>query len=276
MTGAPGWGVGFCLLGANGFAARMESRSIRPPSHYERELPTGGGMPSRKSFSGQCEEGCELWEDLRRNPFFRTEFQVLVNKNQLQMDDEGVVEPPLCFGLKLQRYLDFCDKWGLRILIHYDKTIPLDEMEAFPIFKHIPSRRSVLREEVLSDPLKKNKFLGTANLTKRRRREFFRKGHAPDRSEMLPRARRWDRRFPLYRKIWDLRQTKVPDKAIARRLGVSIDQVKKGYKEAERLIKFGKLVPSIEEARDHMKNCQPCREGNFCSDIKKYLKLPKD
>jgi hypothetical protein len=180
----------------------------------------------------------------------------------------GIVEPVFGDGpAGQQQYQRLCTKYGLGVLIHPDVVFSDDDMAAFPVFEDTPGRQFVVRDPAL---LKRIARTGGDVDPKTLRAVFVKKSVTPGPFQLaVQRARlpRLDAAFAVF----DARMAKTSFSVIATELGMSLDQAKRAWRTARRVI--GQWL----HFESHLDSCRQCqayqnrRREMGCAEFERQL-----
>src|SRR5262249_10358031 len=120
------------------------------------------------------------WECLRRRIDYRADVRAAIDKGARSfkkkpgafetycLNDGGIIEPPRGKNAR-KKYTAVCRRYGLRWLIHYDLTLSVDEMVAYPIFTDTPHRQPTVKNQKLLRRIAVSRM----ELSRRMRRRIF-------------------------------------------------------------------------------------------------------
>jgi hypothetical protein len=220
------------------------------------------------------------WECLRRTGEYKAAVrEVIRDSAQVRERSEtevvsdclrsgGIVEPVFGDGpAGHQHYQRLCTQYGLTVLIHPDVVFSDDDMAAFPVFEDTPTRQFAVRD---ADLLRRVARTGGDIDGKTVRAMFAKKAVEPGPFKLaVQRARlpRLDAAFAVF----DARMANKPFSVITREHRMSLDQAKRAWRTARRVI--GQWV-HFQSHLDGCRQCQAYQSGRRevgCAEFERQL-----
>ena len=200
------------------------------------------------------------WECLRRTAGYRADVRAAIEKGarsfnmQLGAFEEycrkegGVIEPPSGADAG-KEYDEVRVRYGLRVIVHYDVALSLNEIADYPIFLDTPRRQPKIKNKAVLQRF----AISRTDLTDRTRSRIF-STRDVDRGPFQLNAKRIDLTyFDRDLAVFDLRADGATFKTIAKRLGISEDQAKRAWRRTST------LIPSWLEFESHVLDCVTCQ-----------------
>jgi len=221
------------------------------------------GMPSkpRRVYDRAFAIARCRWECLRRTAGYRADVRAAIRKGaksfnmkpgafeEYCLKEGGVIEPPSGTDAR-KEYDEVRMRYGLRVIIHYDVALSLDEIADYPIFLDTPHRQPKIKNKAM---LRRFAISGLTDLTGRTRRRIF-STRDVDRGPFQLNAKRIDLTcFDRDLAVFDLRADGAQFKTIAKRLGISVDQAKRAWRRTST------LVPNWLAVESHVRDCVTCQ-----------------
>lgn len=242
-------------------------------------MPSRDSKHPRRIFDREIAHAIARWEILRRTRAYRDTVDAWLKPGGDGHLADGVVAIDAWDRDVSGRYDADCARFGLRFLWHPDAEFTEDTMAGYPVFRDTPSRqrrpKHVITGEraqqappdqqaalkALGDQQKRAyqaKVQGHPDWSQRVRQRHFGGVRVPPGPWQLP--GRWAHLDNLrwYLRVLDLRRGSLPFSRIAEQLGISVDQAKRAWGVARRLVDAG-LEPGWAPIETHLATCKRCR-----------------
>lgn len=236
----------------------------------------------RRTFDRSIAMARFRWEILCRTAEYRADFREIIRsmsatmgctETQLERDcleGGGIILPVFGDGLSSREHYDkICRRYGLTALIHPGVPFSDDEMAAFPVFTDTPKRQPVVQNRTL---LRRVAMRG-GDISPRTGRRIFAKRAV----DVGPFQLKLDRihlgRLDMMLAVFDAHTQGTPLRRIAKDLGLNLDQAKRAWGTARR------LISKWFDFESHSKSCARCQlyqhgqRDRMCAKVEQQIGL---